>query len=230
MYDWDYMEHTGFQWWKYRIACCSELYDFTRIDHFIGIVRYYEIPAGEENAIKGQWRKGPGAKLLHAIHEVIEPHRIIAEDLGVLTDEVTSLRKQMGYPGMKVLQFGFDGNPKNEHLPHNYEKDTVAYSGTHDNETVLGYFSAREEERKRACFYCNSTDLAELPNAFMRMLYGSVADIAILQMQDILSLPNTARMNFPSTIGDNWQWRLESEQFTDNIAERMRQLAHIYGR
>ena len=104
------------------------------------------------------------------------------------------------------------------------------YSGTHDNETVLGYFSAREEERKRACFYCNSTDLAELPNAFMRMLYGSVADIAILQMQDILSLPNTARMNFPSTIGDNWQWRLESEQFTDNIAERMRQLAHIYGR
>lgn len=230
LYDWDYMEHTGFQWWKYRMACCSELYDFTRIDHFIGIVRYYEIPAGEENAIKGQWRKGPGAKLLHAIHEVIEPHRMIAEDLGVLTDEVTSLRKQMGYPGMKVLQFGFDGNPKNEHLPHNYEKDTVAYSGTHDNETVLGYFSAREEERKRACFYCNSTDLEELPNAFMRMLYGSVADIAILQMQDILSLPNTARMNFPSTIGDNWQWRLESEQFTDNIAERMRQLAHIYGR
>ena len=155
---------------------------------------------------------------------------MIAEDLGVLTDEVTSLRKQMGYPGMKVLQFGFDGNPQNEHLPHNYEKDTVAYSGTHDNETVLGYFSAREEERERACFYCNATDLEELPNAFMRMLYGSVADIAILQMQDILSLPNTARMNFPSTIGDNWQWRLESEQFTDNIAEHMRQLAHIYGR
>ena len=230
LYDWEHMEHTGFQWWKYRMACCSELYDFTRIDHFIGIVRYYEIPAGEETAIKGQWRQGPGAKLLHAIHEVIEPHRMIAEDLGVLTDEVTSLRKQMGYPGMKVLQFGFDGNPQNEHLPHNYEKDTVAYSGTHDNETVLGYFSAREEERERACFYCNATDLEELPNAFMRMLYGSVADIAILQMQDILSLPNTARMNFPSTIGDNWQWRLESEQFTDNIAEHMRQLAHIYGR
>ncbi len=230
LYDWAQMERRGFAWWKRRMAGCALMYDLVRIDHFIGLVRYYAIPAGEENAVNGSWRQGPGEKLLHAIHEEIAPDRIIAEDLGALTAEVTALRKKMGYLGMKVLQFGFDGNPQNSHLPHNYERDTVAYSGTHDNETVIGYFSARQEEQDRACFYCGIKTPEALPVGFMRALYGSVANIAVLPVQDILGLSNTARMNFPSTVEGNWQWRLQSGQLTEAVARDIKRLVHIYGR
>lgn len=230
LYNWEAMEQTKFTWWKQRMAGCANLYDLVRIDHFIGIVRYYSIPAKEENAMHGTWCKGPGEKLMTAIHTVLEPARIIVEDLGVLVDEVIALREQMHYPGMKVLQFGFDGNPNNEHLPHTYQKHLAVYGGTHDNETVLGYFSTREEACKRAFLYLNVKTLEELPAAFMRALYGSVAHIAILQMQDILALPNTARMNVPSTLEGNWQWRLQKGAFTKEVAAKMNQLVHIYGR
>lgn len=230
LYDWAQMEKTGFAWWKKRMACCADLYDMVRIDHFIGIVRYYAIPAQAESAIHGTWLKGPGEKLMKAIHTILDCNRIIVEDLGILVDEVITLRENMGYPGMKVLQFGFDGNPDNEHLPHNFQSCMAVYGGTHDNETIIGYFTDREKERSYAFDYFNVRALAELPEAFMRGLYGSVANIAILQMQDILSLPNTARMNLPSTIDGNWKWRLEQDQFTEEIAKKMNYFAHIYGR
>ncbi len=230
LYNWTEMEKTNYDWWKKRMVCCAALYDKVRIDHFIGIVRYYTIPAEEKNAVNGTWQKGPGEKLMNAIHTVLDSEYIIVEDLGVLVDEVISLRHKMGYPGMKVLQFGFDGNPYNEHLPHNFQNSMVVYSGTHDNETIIGYFTNHRAECIRACKYFHVNALEELPEAFMRGLYGSVADIAILQMQDILGLSNTARMNIPSTIGSNWQWRLCQGQFTEEIANKMKQLAHIYGR
>lgn len=231
LYDWAAMEQDGFDWWKKRMAYSAKIYDVVRIDHFIGVVRYYAIPAGDGTAANGSWQPGPGRKLTDAIDSAIGGARIIAEDLGVVVPEVRKLLKHTGYPGMKVLQFAFDGNPKNEYLPHNYIQNSVVYGGTHDNETLAGHFL--ELKAKDARFvkeYLGVKRKKDIPAALLRAAYASVADTVIFQAQDILFLPNSTRMNFPSTIGTNWRWRLKKGQLTGSLAQQLRHLVKIYDR
>lgn len=210
LYDWEGMEEEEFAWWRKRMEANGRLFDIIRIDHFIGVVRYYSIPAGDENARNGRWNKGPGQKLTDLIERTLGEKRIIAEDLGVAVPGVKNLLAKTGWPGMKILLFAFDGDTASEHLPHNYDDaNLVVYAGTHDNETVVGYFRDKAEYELAYLYeYLNIRKREEIPDAVIRAAYGSVADIAIMQMQDILKLGNEARMNFPSTVGRNWRWRM----------------------
>ena len=232
LYDWGAMERDGFYWWKRRIAACAGLYDRLRIDHFIGLVRYYAIPPACQPAVEGAWLPGPGKKLTDAIDLARGDTGIIAEDLGVLHDSVRELLRQTGYPGMKVLLFAFSGGPCNDHLPHKYTPNTVAYVGTHDNDTVAGYASdMTPEEWRYARQYLNIRFKRDLPWALIRAAYASVADTAIVQMQDVLECGGEARMNRPSTVGDhNWTWRMPADAWSDKLAERLRELAVTYDR
>jgi 4-alpha-glucanotransferase len=231
LYDWGAMERGGFDWWKKRMAYSAKIYDIIRIDHFIGVVRYFAIPAENTTAVGGAWQTGPGDKLTDAIDSAIGDAQVIAEDLGVVVPAVKKLLRKTGYPGMKVLQFAFDGSPLNEHLPCNYTNHLVVYGGTHDNETLVGYFENLKAKNLRyAKDYLGVKRKKDLPKALLRAAYASVADTVIFQAQDILFLPNSARMNFPSTIGSNWRWRLEKGQLTEKLAKRLNHLARIYGR
>ena len=232
------MEKDHFTWWKKRIKAAGSMYDVVRIDHFIGIVRYYAIPA-ERVPVDGAFRKGPGEKLIKAIDEAIGDAKVIAEDLGVVVPGVRQLLKQSGYPGMKILEFAFDGKRDNEYLPHNYERNCVVYSGTHDNETLLGYFDSLPEEGYEYLLdytgLCISDRICsefkeKLANAVIRLAYQSVADTVILQMQDILKKDNDARMNLPSTIGQNWRWRLKRGEFGEKEIKFLEKMADIYDR
>lgn len=231
LYDWDAMERDGFAWWRQRMRASASLYDVIRIDHFIGIVRYYSIPAQAKTAQGGAWRPGPGKKLLAALSPSLGDTKIIAEDLGCVTPAVIRLKNRAGYPGMKLMEFAFDGGAENENLPIHFERNCVAYGGTHDNETLRGFFKARKakdlEFGKR---YLHISRRGDFPDAVIRAGYESVANTVIFQMQDLLGLDNGARMNFPSTIGGNWQWRAEPGQFTGKLAQRLHTLAETYGR
>ncbi|SET65340.1 4-alpha-glucanotransferase [[Clostridium] polysaccharolyticum] len=230
LYDWKAMEENHFSWWRKRMKASAERYDIIRIDHFIGIVRYYVIPI-EQTAKEGWYEKGPGEKLIQAIKESIGNARIIAEDLGVLTDEVKLLLEKSGFPGMKVLEFAFENNPDNMYLPHNYIENCVVYGGTHDNDTLSSYFEKlNETARKHAILYCGATGLEDIVEKAMEMLYRSVADVVILQMQDILQKGNAARMNLPSTLGQNWKWRLQEGEFAEEMQLKLRELAEVFGR
>lgn len=230
IYDWKVMEKDHFRWWKKRIRAAGSMYDVVRIDHFIGIVRYYAIPA-DGVPVDGAFREGPGAKLIEAIDESIGDAKVIAEDLGVVVPGVRKLLEQSGYPGMKILEFAFDGNRENEYLPHNYERNCVVYSGTHDNETLLGYFDSLPEKGYTYLQdYTGVKKREELADAVIRLAYQSVADTVILQMQDILKKDNDARMNLPSTIGQNWRWRLKKEEFGEKQIAFLAKLADIYHR
>lgn len=231
LYDWEAMERDGFSWWKDRMRASARLYDVIRIDHFIGIVRYYAIPAQEETALRGTWKAGPGKKLAEAFCEVLGGAKIIAEDLGAVTPAVRRLRKQAGYPGMKLMEFGFDTGPENENLPIHFEPNCVAYGGTHDNETLTGFFTSKKaKELAFAKRYLQVRRRREIPNAIIRAAYASVADTVIFQIQDLLGLDNSARINRPSTIGGNWEWRLLQGQIPDGLAPRLSALARTYGR
>lgn len=231
LYDWQAMERDGFAWWRARMAASARLYDVVRIDHFIGIVRYYAIPYGEPTAAHGAWRKGPGEKLIAAISEVMGESRIIAEDLGLVVPAVAALRDAAGYPGMQVLEFAFDSGSGNTNLPCHYTHNCVVYGGTHDNETLAGFFQHQHRGARRfAKDYLGVRHCRELPNACIRAAYASVADTAVIQMQDWLGLGNEARTNFPSTIGCNWRWRLLPGQLTDALAARMHDLCEVYDR
>ena len=230
IYDWDAMEKDGFSWWMRRMSAASKLYDVIRIDHFIGIARYYAIPV-DGVPVDGRFRNGPGEKLIEAIDKAIGDSKIIAEDLGVAVPEAKRLLIRSGYPGMKVLEFAFDGNRTNEYLPHTYDKNCVVYSGTHDNETLLGYFSSLSEESFQYLMdYTGSNDRSELAQNVITLAYESVADTVIIQMQDILMKNNDARMNLPSTIGKNWRWRLKKGEFNDECIRRLHKLADVYNR
>ena len=230
LYDWDRMEQDGFSWWKNRIRKSASLYDVIRIDHFIGVVRYYNIPADGEPK-NGFYLEGPGKKLVDAIDSARGNAKVIAEDLGVVVPEVQKLVKESGYPGMKILQFGFDGNAENEHAPHNHEKNYVVYIGTHDNDTLKGYIeNASKENLTFMMKYLGAADEQEIPEKMMQVLYMSPADTVIVQMQDLLGKDNEARMNLPSTIGTNWRWRMKKGEFTDEIRDRLRELTRVYGR
>ena len=229
LYRWDRMEKDGFSWWKCRLKAAARQYDWVRLDHFIGIVQYFSIPAGEETAVHGEWKPGPGGKLTALVNHVVGAGRVIAEDLGALTPEVIRLREKMGYPGMKVLQFGFDGNPDNGHLPDHYKENTVAYGGTHDNDTLLGFFGALEPGRQQEVLkYFGVSSPRELPDAVIETVYASRARMVIFQAQDILGLSGEARMNLPSTLGGNWQWRLLPGQTTQEAAQKLRRLTRRY--
>lgn len=230
LYNWKVMEEDGFAWWKRRMKSAAGMYDVIRIDHFIGMAKYYAIPVNGVPA-EGEYRLGPGRKLTDAIDEAIGDAQIIAEDLGVAMPEAKKLLSETGYPGMKVLEFAFDGNCANEYLPHNYNKNCVAYTGTHDNETLLGYLSTL---KGKGCnylkAYTGSSDKKELALDVIKLAYGSTADTAVIQMQDILLKDNSARMNLPSTIGQNWRWRLKKGEFTQREAERLFDMACLYYR
>lgn len=233
LYDWDKMEETGFSWWKERMRASSKLYDVVRIDHFIGVVQYYSIPYGSKDAKKGQWKKGPGKKLTDAIDQAVGETKIIAEDLGIFCPEVKGLLAETRYPGMKIIEFAFSGDRFNEHLPHCYDPNSVVYGGTHDNETLAGYFKAEKRqwwELQYIADYLGASHQSEVVDRVFRAAYGSVASVAIFQMQDVLKLDNWARMNTPSTVGENWRWRMKPGQFGENEVAYLAWLVDIFGR
>ncbi len=233
LYDWEYHKKTGYEWWIRRLEFCYCLYDVVRIDHFRAFDEYYAIPAGSETAEKGQWMPGPGYGLFAALKEKLGERDVIAEDLGFLTPSVLELVKKSGYPGMKVLQFAFDSREESDYLPHNYEHNCVVYTGTHDNDTVLGWY--RELDGRDRAFCDRYMRLAgcvekDIPWEFIRLALASVADLAVIPMQDYLGLGAEARINIPSTLGGNWQWRMKKGSFTRGLAKRMREMTELYGR
>lgn len=232
LYRWDVMEEQGYEWWIERLRAASETYDVVRIDHFRGFESYYTIPYGSEDAVIGEWRKGPGMKLFKAVKAALGKQRIIAEDLGFITKDVARLLKASGYPGMKVLEFAFDPDGKSAYLPHNFASpNCVCYTGTHDNETALGWVrSASRKELKFCRDYLNVKRNRDIPYAMIRAAWASVADTAIAQMQDFLELDSSARMNVPSTVGTNWKWRMSGGELTDELAEKIAALTVLYGR
>ena len=230
IYDWKAMEEDDFAWWKKRMATAAKLYDVTRIDHFIGIVRYYNIPL-EKEPKDGFYAMGPGIKLIRAIDSAMGDAKVIAEDLGVVVPQVRELIAQSGYPGMKVLQFGFDGGTENDHLPHNFDKNTVVYIGTHDNETTAGFVENIDSNTKtyiKDYFGLEKDD--EIVDAMIKCAYLSVSDTAIITMQDLLAKDNSARINTPSTLGDNWKWRMLDGEFSAEIRQKLRMLSLMSGR
>ncbi len=231
LYNWEYHEKTNFEWWINRIATATELYDIVRIDHFRGFESYYAIPYGNTDATVGEWEKGPNSKLFLLAEEKLGKLNIIAEDLGFITPEVREMLDTCGYPGMKVLQFGFSDG-ENEHLPHNFTTtNCFAYTGTHDNETLNGWVSAMDKNSlKFAKKYFNVRKKSEIPMAVIRATWGSVAEVAVAQMQDFLDSPKESRMNTPSTLGGNWQFRAKAEQFTPELVKKIKKLNKIYNR
>ncbi len=230
LYRWEVHARDGFAWWVQRMRRVFELVDIVRIDHFRGFAGYWEIPASEPTAVHGLWRPGPSAALFEAIAEALGPMPIIAEDLGVITPDVEALRRRFDFPGMRILQFAFGDDASNSFLPHHHERDTVVYPGTHDNDTSIGWWAAAgEHEREFARAYLGS-DGHDMAWALIRASCASVADTAIVAMQDVLSLPTAARMNYPGQSEGWWQWRMHWSQVQDWHAQRLAALCRLYGR
>ena len=230
LYDWREHAKDNFAWWIQRLRGTFELVDVVRIDHFRGFAGYWEIPASEPTAVKGRWRRGPGAALFKAIDEVLGPLPVIAEDLGEITADVLALRKRFGFPGMRILQFAFGGDSSNPYLPHHHEHDSVVYPGTHDNDTSAGWWAqASEHERRFACDYLNS-DGDDIVWQLIRAASASVADTSIVAMQDVLALPADSRMNKPGEPHGWWEWRLQWSDVHPWHAQRLAALCRLYGR
>lgn len=233
LYRWEYHKETGYSWWLKRMEYSFTLYDVVRVDHFRGFDEYYAIPAGNTTAEFGQWEKGPGLEFFEIIKRRLGDVDIIAEDLGFLTPSVLQLVRDSGYPGMKVLEFAFDSREESDYLPHNYSKNCVVYTGTHDNDTLQGWYAAMEPgDRKFALNYIGNerTPADELHWDFIRLALSSVAKLAIIPVQDYLGLGTEARINEPSTLGKNWKWRLQEGDLTMDILKRCRKMAKWYGR
>ena len=233
LFDWDYMAREGYSWWIDRIRYLCGVYDVLRIDHFRGFDAYYAIPYGDEDARNGRWKKGPGMDLFRAVEKAIGKPPIIAEDLGFLTDSVRRLLADSGFPGMKVLEFAFDRRDPNgeSYLPETYTDNCVAYTGTHDNDTINGWMtSADPEDRDYAIKYLGLNEKEGYNWGMMRALWKSNAGWTIVQAQDLLGIGSEGRMNTPSTVGENWRWRALPGSFTDELAERIRAEMVTYGR
>lgn len=232
LYNWEYMKKDGYSWWKKRIEHLCKMCDVIRIDHFRGFESYYCIPADSTTAKIGEWRKGPGIDFFREIERDLGKKDIIAEDLGYLTPAVKKMLKQSKYPGMKVLQFAFDTDEENDYLLHNFTKNSVAYTGTHDNDTVIGYMTktASRKNRKRAREYLRLTRKEGYNWGFMKAVWSSNSDTAIVTMQDLLGLGNEARMNYPSTTKGNWQWRAKEDYINDELAEKVKYYTSLYQR
>lgn len=231
LYKWEYHKETGYEWWMERIAYCYRLYDVVRIDHFRGFDEYYFIPYGDTTAEFGHWEKGPGYDIFKVMKEKIGKKPVIAEDLGFLTPSVIRLVKKTGYPGMKILQFAFDSREESDYLPHNYGNNSVVYTGTHDNDTTMGwYHTLNRQDKAFARRYLNIRTTKDVHWEFIRAALSSVADTAIIPIQDYLGLGSEARINIPSTLGNNWKWRLKDGQLDDELAVRIREMTKLYGR
>lgn len=231
LYKWDYHKKTDYAWWMKRIAYCYELYDIVRIDHFRGFDEYYFIPYGDETAEFGHWEKGPGYSIFETMKKELGEKKVIAEDLGFLTDTVIELVEKCGYPGMKILQFAFDSREESDYLPHNYKRNCVVYTGTHDNDTTVGWYKVLDKKDKDfARRYLHITVKEEVEWEFIRAALASVADTAIIPMQDYLGLGAEARINIPSTLGINWKWRMGTKDCTKKLADRIYKICKLYGR
>lgn len=228
LYNWKYLKKTGYDWWIKRIAYCFEIYDIVRIDHFRGFEAYWSIPAKDKTAVRGHWEKGPGMDFFRAVERRLGDMPIIAEDLGLLTDGVRKLLKRSGFPGMKVLEFAFDSDDS-DYLPHKFEKNSVAYTGTHDNNTVTGWYEGVAPHTKHYCdeylkewltkYNC---DYWEPINwRFINAIWASESNIVITQMQDLLGIGEEGRMNAPSTLGKNWKWRLHEGEITEELEKKL---------
>jgi len=241
IYNWEQMLADGFSWWIKRVQATLQIVDILRIDHFRGFAASWEIPGGDKTAERGAWVNVPGRELFRAIKNALGELPIMAEDLGVITPDVEKLRDEFGFPGMRILQFGFSSDTKNNDLPHNYIQNSVAYTGTHDNDTTLGWFNSHagagstrdaaqiERERRYCLSYLNS-DGSEIQWDFIRALLASVANTAIIPLQDVLGLGTEARMNLPNSVSGNWAWRYKREALTNELGKRLRKLTEVYGR
>jgi 4-alpha-glucanotransferase len=241
IYNWEGMLADGFRWWIERVRATLRIFDIVRIDHFRGFAASWEIPGGDKTAERGRWVDVPGRELFTAIKEALGELPIIAEDLGVITPDVEALRDDFGLPGMRILQFAFGGDTRNHDLPHNYIKNCVVYTGTHDNDTTRGWFTSvpgegstrtREqiERERRFCLDYLNSDGREIHWDFIRAVLSSVADTALIPLQDLLGLGNEARMNLPNTTNGNWSWRYQAGALTDELSERLHRLTQTYGR
>jgi 4-alpha-glucanotransferase len=233
IYDWRRMRETGFAWWIDRIRAALSTVDLLRIDHFRGFAACWEVPAGEPTAVDGSWVEVPGRELFEAVRDALGDPPILAEDLGIITPDVDALREEFGFPGMRVLQFGFGEGAVSRNLPHNFDANSVVYTGTHDNDTTVGWFrSGKGRAARKERTYCRDYLNAgpEIHWSFIRAAYASVARTAIVPMQDALGLGSEARMNLPASSEGNWDWRMPARAATHKLAHRLRDLAEIYGR
>ncbi len=230
LYDWDQAQRDHFSFWRTRLGHQLRRFDLVRIDHFRGLAAYWAVPAGARTAREGRWYPAPGRALFEALTADFPNLPLVAEDLGVITPDVEQLRVAFRLPGMRVLQFGFDGAPDNPHLPHNYTRDVVAYTGTHDNDTTVGWYrSLAAGDARRVNYYLRS-DPAALPESMARAVLASVAQLAIIPVQDLLQLGTPARFNTPGTVIGNWSWRLPGDALTAGLAGQFAALNHVFGR
>jgi 4-alpha-glucanotransferase len=231
LYDWEALKKTGYDWWIKRIAHHIALFDYLRIDHFRAFEAYYAIPADAQNAANGQWIPGPGLDFFRQLKKKLGELPLIAEDLGYLTPEVFELLRATGFPGLKVLHFAFSPDGSSIYLPYKYERNCIVYTGTHDNDTTIGWYSELGAgERAFLDNYLDSVDEKRVNRQLIRLALGSVADVCIFPMQDILGLPSSARMNKPQTSQGNWRWRLLPGQFDDATAQKLADITRLFGR
>lgn len=236
LYKWDYHKKTDYQWWISRLKHCFDLYDVVRIDHFRGFDEYYSIPYGDETAVNGHWEKGPGIDLFKEMEKALGRKEVIAEDLGFMTDTVRQLVKDSGFPNMKVLEFAFDARDIGsgcEYLPHNYSENCIAYTGTHDNQTIKSWIETITEEERRLArdYMCdNYTPDDKLYKSFICLIMRSNANLCVIPMQDYLGCDDSCRMNTPSTVGENWKWRMKETDISDKLSKEILEMTTMYGR
>ena len=232
IYDWEAMDKDGYAWWIERLRESFKIYDIVRIDHFRGFESYWEVPADSETSATGKWVKGPDYKLFAAVKEALGDLNIIAEDLGFMTDEVIELRERTGFPGMKILQFAFNPDDESIDSPHLAPNNSVMYTGTHDNNTVLGWYKDEIDDATRQYMaqYTNRKEYETVPHAMLRTIFASVSFMAIATMQDLLELDSAARMNYPSTIGGNWTWRMTAEELNPIVEGELYSVTKTYRR
>ncbi len=235
IYNWKVMEKKHFAWWFERMKNCASYYDVIRIDHFLGIVNYWAIPASAPTAVSGVWKKGPGKKLTKVISKAVGDSKIIAEDLGLITEPVKAVIESSGWPGMKILEFAFDMNNENAYLPHNFnDTNCVVYGGTHDNDTLKGYLESITDEQldyiRKYLGIGKKSDFDKIIKEMIRIAYMSTANTAIFQIQDVLCLGNEARMNMPSTIGTNWRFRMKKDELKKEKIKELRKFSRLYNR
>jgi 4-alpha-glucanotransferase len=230
LYRWDRMAKNNFSWWQARLHWNLDLFDLLRVDHFRGFSACWAIPETETTAENGSWMEVPGMQLFSLLQEKLGPLPIIAEDLGIITPDVEQLRDHFGFPGMKILQFAFDSGPANPYLPANHLPNSVIYTGTHDNNTSLGWWNALDPAGKQRVRDYLQNPCKNMPCTLIETAMASISDLVIIPVQDILSLPAATRMNTPGTATGNWQWRVQSGALTAEICEQLKNLSHLYGR
>jgi len=230
IYDWEEMQADGFRWWIDRMRFIFQTVDVVRVDHFRGFEACWEVPGTDRTAENGRWVQAPGDELFAALRDALGDLPMLAEDLGVITPEVERLRDSIGLPGMRILLFAFGGDSHNTYLPHNYTKNSVVYTGNHDNDTVVGWFKSTSKRERDFCLKYLKGSKREIHWDFIRAAFSSVADTAIVPLQDVLGLGNEARMNLPSSYSGNWNWRCKQSDFTEEISKKLKEMTEIFQR